>query len=47
MKKMLGLCCFCVAAGIFLMLFIDNTFVAIIFIAILLLLGFNLFSCGC
>ncbi len=44
MKKICGLCSFCIAIGIALMLFIDNTFVAIVIISILTLLGYNLFS---
>lgn len=43
MKKMLGLCCFFIAVGMFIMLFIDNVFIGIILIAILLLVGYNLF----
>jgi len=47
MKKIFGLCTFGVAVGMMLMLFIDNVFVAVIIIAILLILGYNLFSDGC
>lgn len=44
MKRICGLCSFSIAVGMLLMIFIDNTFVAVIFIAILLLLGYNLFA---
>ncbi len=44
MKRICGLCSFSVAVGMMLMLFIDNIFVAVILIAILLLLGYNLFA---
>lgn len=44
-KKMIGFGCFMIAVGMFIMLFLDNNFVAIIFIAILLLVGYNLFCC--
>ena len=47
MKRICGLCTFSVAIGMMLMLFIDSVFVAVILIAILLLLGYNLFSDGC
>ncbi len=46
MKRICGLCSFCIAIGMMLMLFIDNTFVAVVMIAILLLLGYNLFACS-
>lgn len=45
MRKMLGFGCFMIAVGMFIMLFIDYIFVAIIFIGILLLVGYNLFCC--
>lgn len=44
MRRICGLCSFSVAIGMMLMLFIDNVFVAVILIAILLLLGYNLFA---
>ena len=44
MKKICGLCSFCLAVGMFLMLLIDNVFVAVIIIAILMVLGYCLFS---
>lgn len=44
MKRIFGLCSFSVAIGMMLMLFIDTVFVAVILIAILLLLGYNLFA---
>lgn len=44
MKRICGLCSFSVAIGMLLMLFIDNVFVAVVLIAILLLLGYNLFA---
>nr|MBQ8252626.1 hypothetical protein [Lachnospiraceae bacterium] len=44
MKRICGLCSFCVAVGMLLMLFIENTFVAVVMIAILMLLGYNLFN---
>lgn len=47
MKRILGICCFTVALGILLDLLIGNTLVAVILITLLLLLGYNLFSCGC
>lgn len=47
MKRILGICCFAVALGILLDLLIGNTLVAVILIVLLLLLGYNLFSCGC
>ena len=47
MKRILGICCFAAALGILLDLLIGNTLVAIVLIALLLLLGYNLFSCGC
>lgn len=46
MKRILGLCSFSMAIGMMLMLFIDTVFVAIILIAVLLLLGYNLFADG-
>jgi len=46
MKRICGLCSFSVAIGMMLMLFIDNVFVAVILIAILMLLGYNLFTDG-
>jgi hypothetical protein len=45
MKKILGFSCFMIAAGMFIMLFIENVLVAIIVIGILLLVGYNLFCC--
>ncbi|MBO5241216.1 MAG: hypothetical protein J6B19_00960 [Lachnospiraceae bacterium] len=47
MKRILGLCSFSMAIGMMLMLFIDTVFVAVILIAVLLLLGYNLFDGGC
>lgn len=47
MKKIFGLCCFGIAIGMLLMLFIDNVFVAVVLIAIFMLLGYNLFSDSC
>ncbi|MBQ8199037.1 MAG: hypothetical protein IJZ76_06390 [Lachnospiraceae bacterium] len=44
MKRICGLCSFCVALGMVLMIFIENTFIAVVIIAILMLLGYNLFS---
>lgn len=46
-ERILGICCFAAALGILLDLLIGNTLVAIVLIALLLLLGYNLFSCGC
>ncbi len=45
MKKILGFGCFMIAVGMFIMLFLDNVFVAVIIIGILLLVGYNLFCC--
>ena len=45
MKKMLGFACFMIAVGMFIMLFVENVFVAVIIIGILLLVGYNLFCC--
>ena len=39
MKKILGFGCFMIAVGMFIMLFLENVFVAIIIIGILLLVG--------
>lgn len=47
MKRIIGLCSFSIAIGMMLMLFIDNVFVAVVLIAILLILGYNLFAGGC
>ncbi len=47
MKRIIGLCSFSIAMGMMLMLFIDNVFVAVVLIAILLILGYNLYECGC
>lgn len=44
-EKIIGYSCFMIAVGMFIMLFIDQHFIAVIFIAILLLVGYNLF-CG-
>lgn len=44
-KKIIGFSCFMIAVGMFIMLFIENVFVAIILIGILLLVGYNLFCC--
>ena len=45
MKKILGFGCFMIAVGMFIMLFLENVFVAVIIIGILLLVGYNLFCC--
>lgn len=45
MNKILGFGCFMIAVGMFIMLFLDNVFVAVIIIGILLLVGYNLFCC--
>lgn len=45
MKRMLGFSCFMIAVGMFIMFFLDNVFIAIIIIGILLLVGYNLFCC--
>lgn len=45
MKKILGFGCFMIAVGMFIKLFLDNVFVAVIIIGILLLVGYNLFCC--
>ncbi len=45
MKRMLGFSCFMIAVGMFIMLFLENVFIAIIIIGILLLVGYNLFCC--
>lgn len=43
MNKIMGFGCFMIAVGMFIMLFVDNTFAAVILIGVLLLVGYNLF----
>ncbi len=45
MKKMIGFVALCVAAGMLFMLFMSNRFIGLIFIILLLLVGYNFFYC--
>ncbi len=45
MKRVAGLACFCSACGMTIVLFLPNTFVCVLLILILLLIGYNLFCC--
>ena len=45
MKKLIGLVALSVAIGMLVMLFMTNRFVGLIFIVLLLLIGYNFFCC--
>lgn len=45
MKKTIGCILFWIGIGMLIMLLLDNWFLGIFFIAILLLVGYNLFHC--
>lgn len=45
MKKTIGCIMFWVGIGMLLMLLLDNGFIGVIVIAVLLLLGYNLYHC--
>ena len=45
MKKLIGYTMFWIAVGMVLMLIISKTWVTIIIIAFLLIIGYNLFNC--
>lgn len=47
MKQLLGFIFFWIATGMIIMLFIPSKLYAIICIAILLILSYNLFFCNC
>ncbi|MGI5968720.1 MAG: hypothetical protein ACOX76_03525 [Lachnospiraceae bacterium] len=44
MKRILGLIMFMIAVGMIIMIFIHNCFFAICIIALLLIIGYNLFT---
>ena len=46
MKKILGYTIICFAIGMLLMLFIGNTWIGLIFIAIFVIIGYNLLQCN-
>lgn len=46
MKRTIGLIAFWIAVGMLLMLIISNTFIGIIFIILLLFVGYNFFYCS-
>lgn len=45
MRRFIGLCSFMISFGMFIGLFIENTFIAIVIISLLMIVGYNLFSC--
>lgn len=45
MKRILGFIFFWVAVGMVIMLFLDSLVIELLIIAVLLLLGYNLFCC--
>ncbi len=45
MKRVIGFACICGGCGMVIVLFLPNTFVSILIILVLLLLGYNLFCC--
>ncbi len=47
MGKLVGYTIFWIAVGMLLMLLIGNTWVGLILIAIFIIVGYNLFQCGC
>lgn len=47
MNRYIGLMLFYIAVGMFIMLFIENVFIGILIIALLLLIGYNLYCSGC
>ena len=47
MKRLIGYTIFWIGIGMLLMLFITNIWIGIFLIIILLIIGFNLFDCGC
>lgn len=47
MRKLIGFILFWIAIGMLLMLLITNIWIGILTIILLLILGYNLFDCGC
>lgn len=47
MKKLLGYTTFWIAIGMLLMILIENIWIGIIVIVLLLIFGYNMFDCGC
>lgn len=47
MGKLVGYTIFWIAVGMLLMLLIGNTWVGLILIVIFIVVGYNLFQCGC
>lgn len=45
MKRMIGFILFWVAVGMIIALFIENLFIHILIVLVLILLGYNLFCC--
>lgn len=45
MKRVVGFACFCMACGMIVVLILPNTFIEILIILALLLVGYNLFCC--
>ncbi|MFR7992398.1 MAG: hypothetical protein ACLU61_05590 [Lachnospiraceae bacterium] len=45
MRRVMGFACFWLACGMMIMLFMENIFIAVLIIIILLLVGYNLFCC--
>lgn len=45
MKRVIGFALFFIAIGMILMMLLSDIFVGIIFVALLLLLGYNFFCC--
>ena len=43
MKKLIGLVALCIAAGMLLVLFMNNRFIVLILIVLFLLIGYNFF----
>ena len=47
MKKLIGFIFIWIAVGMIFMMFLPNLFWGIVFAALLLIAGFQLFKCGC
>ncbi len=47
MKKLIGFILFWIAIGMLLMLLIKNIWIGILLIILLMIIGYNLFDCGC
>lgn len=47
MKKLLGYTTFWIAICMLLMILIENIWIGIIVIVLLLIFGYNMFDCGC